>query len=75
MTNQQIEQLMVQLREETAAELGITLGADITSRMNGAVGGRVTQKLIELGKQSLLEQSQPVMMNQTTQQQNQNQFH
>jgi hypothetical protein len=56
MTNLTIEQVLEQLRIETAAEMGIELGADTSARMNGAVGGRITQKLIELGKQSLLEQ-------------------
>jgi hypothetical protein len=52
MTNLTIEQVLEQLRIETAAEMGIELGADTEkSRLNGAVGGRITQKLIELGKQ------------------------
>jgi small acid-soluble spore protein A (major alpha-type SASP) len=41
------------LKRETAAEMGVELGANTTSRMNGAVGGRVTQKLIALGKMNL----------------------
>jgi hypothetical protein len=57
MTNLTIEQILEQLKQETAAEMGIELGANTSSRLNGAVGGRVTQKLIEIGKQSLLEQS------------------
>lgn len=65
-----IEMALEQLKRETAAEMGIELGADTTARMNGAVGGKVTQKLIELGKQQLVEMSQeqvvnPVMINQT----------
>jgi hypothetical protein len=56
MTNLTIEQVLEQLKQETALEMGIELGADTPARLNGAVGGRVTQKLIELGKQSLLEQ-------------------
>jgi hypothetical protein len=57
MTNLTIEQVLEQLKQETAMEMGIELGADTPARLNGAVGGRVTQKLIELGKQSLLEHS------------------
>jgi hypothetical protein len=56
MTNLTIEQVLEQLRNETAAEMGIELGADTSSRLNGSVGARMTQKLVELGKQSLLEQ-------------------
>ena len=39
------------LKYEIAQELGITLGADTTSRLNGTVGGYMTKKLVELGKQ------------------------
>jgi hypothetical protein len=57
LTNQQqatnIEKALEQLKQETAAEMGIELGADTSSRMNGVVGGRITQKLIALGKQQL----------------------
>ena len=55
MTNLTIEQILEQLKQETAAEMGVELGAETSSRLNGAVGGRVTQKLIELGKQSLMD--------------------
>ncbi|MCM1370763.1 MAG: alpha/beta-type small acid-soluble spore protein [Clostridium sp.] len=39
------------LKYEIASELGIKLGADTTSRLNGTVGGYMTKKLVELGKQ------------------------
>lgn len=39
------------LKYEIARELGITLGADTASRLNGTVGGQMTKKLVELGKQ------------------------
>ncbi len=39
------------LKYEIANELGITLGADTSSRLNGTVGGYMTKKLVELGKQ------------------------
>ena len=38
------------LKYEIANELGITLGADTSSRLNGTVGGYMTKKLVELGK-------------------------
>ena len=39
------------LKYEIARELGITLGADTSSRLNGTVGGEITKRLVELGKQ------------------------
>ncbi|MEH7116116.1 alpha/beta-type small acid-soluble spore protein [Neobacillus vireti] len=63
MTNLTIEQVLEQLRNETAAEMGIELGANTSSRLNGSVGARMTQKLVELGKQQLLEISQEQSIN------------
>ncbi|MDD3340800.1 MAG: alpha/beta-type small acid-soluble spore protein [Bacilli bacterium] len=40
-----------QLKYEIANELGIQLGADTSSRLNGTVGGEMTKRLVELGKQ------------------------
>ena len=42
---------MDRMKYEIANELGIKLGADTTSRLNGTVGGYMTKKLVELGKQ------------------------
>lgn len=60
MRNQTIEiqQLLDILKQETATELGITLGAEQTSRNNGIVGGIMTKKLIELGKIQLQKMTQ-----------------
>ena len=38
------------LKYEKAKELGITLGADQSSRLNGTVGGEMTRRLVELGQ-------------------------
>ena len=38
------------LKYEIAKEMGIELGADQTSRLNGAVGGEMTRRLVELGE-------------------------
>ncbi len=38
------------LKYEIANELGIQLGADTSSRLNGTVGGEMTKRLVELGK-------------------------
>lgn len=45
------KQAIENLKYEIAKELGIKLGADTTSRLNGTVGGYMTKKLVELGKQ------------------------
>lgn len=41
------------MKYEIARELGITLGADTSSRLNGTVGGEMTRRLVQLGEQSL----------------------
>jgi hypothetical protein len=73
------QQLLDQLRNEVAAELGVTLGSDTTSHDNGRVGARMTAKLVEMGKLYLEEHQHetvqsipPYQMNQTY---NQNQLH
>lgn len=43
------------MKYEVARELGVTLGADTTSRLNGSVGGEMTKRLVNLGKQSLMK--------------------
>ena len=45
------KQAIENLKYEISRELGITLGADTTSRLNGTVGGEMTKRLVELGKQ------------------------
>lgn len=45
------KEALEKLKYEIANEFGITLGADTTSRLNGTVGGYMTKKLVELGKQ------------------------
>lgn len=45
------KQALENLKYEIARELGITLGSDTTSRLNGSVGGEMTKRLVELGKQ------------------------
>lgn len=42
------------LKEETATELGLTYGADVSARDNGRIGGQVTKKLIALGEKTLV---------------------
>ena len=45
------KQAVENLKYEIAKELGITLGADTSSRLNGTVGGEMTKRLVKLGEQ------------------------
>lgn len=45
------KQAVENLKYEVARELGISLGADTSSRLNGTVGGEMTKRLVNLGKQ------------------------
>ncbi|MDF2700459.1 MAG: sspD [Haloplasmataceae bacterium] len=45
-----------QMKYEIARELGITLGADTTSRLNGTVGGEMTRRLVQMAKQQIASQ-------------------
>jgi len=47
------KQAIEQMKYEIARELGITLGADTSSRLNGTVGGEMTRRLVRLGEQQL----------------------
>lgn len=47
------KQAIENLKYQIASELGITLGADTTSRLNGTVGGEMTRRLVRLGEQML----------------------
>ena len=41
------------MKYEIACELGIVLGADTSSRLNGIVGGEMTKRLVNIGKQCI----------------------
>lgn len=45
------KQAIENLKYEVARELGVQLGADTSSRLNGSVGGEMTKRLVNLGKQ------------------------
>ena len=47
------KQAIENMKYEIASELGITLGADTSSRLNGTVGGEITRRLVKLGEQML----------------------
>jgi small acid-soluble spore protein A (major alpha-type SASP) len=42
-----------QLKMEAASTLGVTLGADTSSRQNGSVGGQITKSLVQIAEQTL----------------------
>ncbi len=47
------KQAIENLKYEIANELGIKLGADTSSRLNGTVGGEMTRRLVKLGEKYL----------------------
>lgn len=49
----QSEQRLELLKWEIATELGIQLGADQTSRLNGSVGGEMVRRMIIMAEQQL----------------------
>ncbi|AUS09462.1 hypothetical protein C1X05_11990 [Laceyella sacchari] len=46
-------QVLNQFKEEIAAEFGVNLGSDTTSRANGSVGGEITKRLISQAQQDM----------------------
>ena len=53
----QAENVIEQMRNEIAMEMGIELGANTSSRDNGRVGGEITKRLVALGQQALANQN------------------
>lgn len=47
------QQVLDQLKTEIASELGVQLGADQTSRNNGAVGGAMVKRMVQIAEASL----------------------
>ena len=45
------KQALEAMKYEIARVLGINLGADTTSRLNGTVGGEMTRRLVKLGEE------------------------
>lgn len=46
------EQILNQFKEEIAAEFGVVLGPESTSRGNGSVGGEITKRLVQQAQQN-----------------------
>jgi hypothetical protein len=49
----QANQALDQMKYEIAAEFGVQLGANTTSRQNGSVGGEITKRLVQMAQQQL----------------------
>lgn len=49
----QASQALDQMKYEIAAEFGVILGPDTTSRENGSVGGEITKRLVSYAEQHL----------------------
>lgn len=49
----QAKQAIEQMKYEIANEFGVTLGADVTARANGSVGGEITKRLVKMGESQL----------------------
>ena len=47
------KQAIENMKYEIARELGVTLGPDTTSRLNGTVGGEMTKRLFKLGEEHI----------------------
>lgn len=45
-----------QMKNEIAQEMGIALGADTASRLNGAVGGEMVKRLVAMAQQQISNQ-------------------
>lgn len=47
------KQAIDQMKYEIANELGVTLGPNTPSRLNGSVGGEITKRLVQMGEQNM----------------------
>ncbi|MFC5604437.1 MULTISPECIES: small, acid-soluble spore protein, alpha/beta type [Sporosarcina] len=48
-----VQQALDQMKNEIAAEFGVNLGPDSTSRANGSVGGEITKRLVRQAQQQM----------------------
>ncbi|MCL6599815.1 MAG: alpha/beta-type small acid-soluble spore protein [Alicyclobacillus macrosporangiidus] len=49
----QVKNVIEQMKWEIAQEFGVELGPDTPSRLNGAVGGEITKRLVAFAEQHL----------------------
>ncbi|WP_152655328.1 alpha/beta-type small acid-soluble spore protein [Oceanobacillus sp. CFH 90083] len=50
------EHAVNQMKEEIAGEMHVNLGADTTARENGAVGGEMVKRMIQMAEGSMANQ-------------------
>jgi len=50
-----IQYLYDQMKIEVAQEMGIQLGANTSSRLNGVVGGEVTKRMVAIAEAGLMD--------------------
>ncbi|MET3290604.1 small, acid-soluble spore protein, alpha/beta type [Brevibacillus fluminis] len=48
-------QALDQLKYEIAAEFGVVLGPETSSRQNGSVGGEITKRLVSFAESQLIQ--------------------
>ncbi|MBS4188756.1 alpha/beta-type small acid-soluble spore protein [Bacillus sp. FJAT-49705] len=48
-----VSQAIEQMKYEIAAEFGVNLGPETSSRANGSVGGEITKRLVQMAEQQL----------------------
>lgn len=49
----QSEMMLEQMKYEIAQEFGLNIGADATARENGAIGGEMVKRMVQLAEQQL----------------------
>lgn len=52
----QADRAMNQMKEEIAEDMQVNLGADTTARENGAVGGEMVKRMIQMAESSITNQ-------------------
>jgi small acid-soluble spore protein alpha/beta type len=50
------QQALDKMKNEIAQEMGIKLGADTSSRLNGSVGGEMVRRLVAMAQNQLSDQ-------------------
>lgn len=50
------QKALEQLKMEIAQEMGITLGADTSSRLNGTVGGEMVRRLVAMAQEQIAQE-------------------
>ena len=53
-----VQQAVDNMKYEIAQEFGVSLGADVTARNNGSVGGEITKRLVAMAQQQLKNPSE-----------------